>query len=64
MKGREFLGVLGAAMVVPRVAQAQAQGRTYDLGTLNPVFPMTEATPFGKTLIKALSEHGYVVGQT
>ena len=62
MKGREFLGVLGAAMVVPRVAQAQ--GRTYDLGTLNPVFPMTEATPFGKTLIKALSEHGYVVGQT
>src|SRR5258708_3969219 len=63
MKRREFLAILGAAVAVPRVSAAQTPARTYHLGTLDPVFPMTEATPFGKTLVKALSEHGYVIGQ-
>jgi putative ABC transport system substrate-binding protein len=64
MKRREFLGVLGgAALGSPRLAAAQAAGRVYHLGTLNPGPPMTDTGPPGKILIRALAERGYVVGQ-
>lgn len=64
MKRREFLGLLGgaAALVGPQAA-AQTQGRIYHLGTLTPVAPMTEDSPFGKIVVKALAQHGYTIGQ-
>ncbi|SDH89625.1 MULTISPECIES: ABC transporter substrate-binding protein [Bradyrhizobium] len=63
MKRREFLGLLGgAALTTPR-AMAQTQGRIYHLGTLTPVAPMTEDSPFGKIVVKALAQRGYTVGQ-
>jgi putative tryptophan/tyrosine transport system substrate-binding protein len=63
MKRREFLGLLGgAALTVPHVA-AKAQGRIYHLGTLTPVAPMTEGSPFGKIVVKALAQRGYTIGQ-
>ncbi|SHL93908.1 ABC transporter substrate-binding protein [Bradyrhizobium lablabi] len=66
MKRREFLGFLGllggAALTTPR-AMAQTQGRIYHLGTLTPVAPMTEDSPFGKIVVKALAQRGYTVGQ-
>jgi putative tryptophan/tyrosine transport system substrate-binding protein len=64
MKRREFLAVLGGAVLAhPRLASAQTAGKTYHLGTVNPVEAMTETTPFGKTLVKVLAERGYKLGE-
>ncbi len=64
MKRREFLAILGgAALVVPRSVSAQTPGRIYHLGTLHPALPLTGASPFGKIVVKALAERGYILGQ-
>jgi putative tryptophan/tyrosine transport system substrate-binding protein len=64
MKRREFLTVLGgAALAGSRAASAQTQGRIYHLGTLTPGVPVTDGSPFGKTILKALAERGYILGQ-
>jgi putative ABC transport system substrate-binding protein len=60
MKRREFLGLVGGAVLVdPRIASAQTPGRIYHLGTLTPTQPMTEGSPFGKIVAKVLGERGY-----
>ena len=64
MKRREFLGLLGgAALVRPGAAIAQTPARVFHLGTLTPVQSITEASPFGKIVVKALAERGYILGQ-
>ena len=64
MRRREFIGSLaGAALLGARTARAQTPGKTYHLGTFHPVAPLTEASPFGKIIVKVLAQHGYVLGQ-
>jgi putative tryptophan/tyrosine transport system substrate-binding protein len=64
MKRREFLALLGGAVLAePLAASAQTAGRVFHLGTLTPVQPMTEGSPFGKIVIKALAERGYTLGE-
>lgn len=62
MRRREFLGGLGCAMLLG-AGKATAEGRTYRLGTLTPIAPITDSSPRGKTLIKALSERGFHLGR-
>lgn len=63
MRRREFLGGLGCVSLLwPNLAGAQG-GRTYHLGTLTPIAPVTETSPTGKILIKALGERGFKLGQ-
>ncbi len=64
MKRREFLALLGGATLVgARATSAQTPGRIYHLGTLTPSLPVTETSPSGKIVVKALAEHGYLLGQ-
>ncbi len=64
MKRRELLALLGgAALLGPRVTLAQAPGRIYHLGTIQPAAALSDTSPFGKILVKALAERGYVLGQ-
>jgi putative tryptophan/tyrosine transport system substrate-binding protein len=64
MKRREFLALLGgAALVDPHAALAQTPGRIYHLGTIQPAIPLTDASLFGKVLVRALGERGYILGQ-
>ena len=56
-----FVG--GAMLIRPQTAKAQTPGRTYRLGTLTANLAMTDTSPFGKALIKAMAERGYVVGK-
>lgn len=62
MRRREFLSGLGGAVLLGS-RQATAEARTYRLGTLTPIAPITEASPRGKTLVKALSERGFNLGR-
>ncbi|QAU48271.1 ABC transporter substrate-binding protein [Bradyrhizobium guangzhouense] len=64
MKRREFLAVLGgAALVRPDMASADTPGRTYRLGTVAPIAPITAESPGGKILVKVLAERGFKLGQ-
>jgi putative ABC transport system substrate-binding protein len=64
MKRREFLTILGgAALAGPGAVSAQTPARTYHLGTIHPALPLTETSPFGKIVVKALAERGYTLGQ-
>jgi putative ABC transport system substrate-binding protein len=64
MNRREFLALAGGAVLTgPRAASAQTPGRIFHLGTLNPSLPLTDTSPFGKIVVKALAERGYVLGE-
>src|SRR5271170_2224228 len=64
MKRREFIKLLAAsAVAAPGVVLAQSSSKLYRLGTLNPALPLAPASPFGKLLVEALAQRGYVLGQ-
>lgn len=69
MKRRDFLSLLGGAVAggstlggLSRPAVAQP-AKVYRLGSLNPAVALADGSPFGKILLGALAQRGYVPGQ-
>jgi putative ABC transport system substrate-binding protein len=60
MRRREFIALLGTAIVVSRGRQAFTQPKVYRVGLVNTSPPITEASPFGAPLIGALAKRGYI----
>jgi putative ABC transport system substrate-binding protein len=64
VKRREFIAFLGGmAVTLPKAAIAQTPGRVYRIALLSPGGLVAESSPYGKLLLGALAERGYVVGQ-
>jgi putative tryptophan/tyrosine transport system substrate-binding protein len=63
MRRREFLGGLGCISMLWAGSAVAQGGRTYHLGTLTPIAPITQTSPGGKILIKVLAERGFNLGQ-
>lgn len=64
MRRREFIKLIASsATIAPCVALAQTSSKVYRLGSINPALPLAPQSPFGKILVDALAQRGYVIGQ-
>jgi len=63
MRRREFLGGVGSVALLRPLSAAAQGGKVFRLGTLTPVAPIAESSPWGKILVKVLGERGFVLGQ-
>lgn len=64
MQRREFIILLaGAALALPGVAIGQTSSRVFRLATLTPGLPRDASSPEVLTMMRVLSERGYVVGK-
>ncbi|QQN66182.1 ABC transporter substrate-binding protein [Bradyrhizobium diazoefficiens] len=63
MRRREFLKGLGSVTLLTPFSATAQTGKVYRLGTLTPVAAISETTPTGKILVKALGERGFLLGQ-
>src|ERR1700761_2006244 len=64
MRRREFIGLLGSAtLAAPRLARAQDSTRPMRLALVGPQGIVPESNDFGKQLLGALGQLGYVRGQ-
>ncbi|WP_271670142.1 ABC transporter substrate-binding protein [Bradyrhizobium sp. CCBAU 51627] len=63
MRRREFLGGLGCVSLLGPCSAAAQSGRTFHLGTLTPITPITDTSSSGKILVKVLGERGFKLGQ-
>jgi putative ABC transport system substrate-binding protein len=62
MRRRDIL-LLGATVLTLREAIAQGAAKTVRLGLLSGGAPITDASPFGVQLIRALGQRGYELGR-
>src|SRR5215831_9307132 len=64
MRRRAFIRLLaGSAVAGPCALLAQQPSRMYRLGSLSTGGPLNEANPYGKILLAALAQRGYVLGR-
>ena len=64
MRRREFIALLGSAAIgAPRLARAQDSIKPMRIALVGPQGIVPESSPFGKMLLGALAQLGYVRGQ-
>jgi putative tryptophan/tyrosine transport system substrate-binding protein len=64
MKRREFIGLLGAALIIrPEDGAAQSSAKTYRLASLTGNVPLSANTSNAKALLNAMAERGYTLGK-
>jgi putative tryptophan/tyrosine transport system substrate-binding protein len=64
MKRREFIGLLGAALIIrPEDGAAQSSAKTYRLASLTGNVSLSANTPNAKALLNAMAERGYTLGK-
>ena len=64
MKRREFIGLLGAAMIIrPQESVAQSAAKTYRLASLTGNVALSANSPNGVTLLNAMAQRGYTLGK-
>jgi len=64
MKRREFIGLLGAAMIIrPHDSVAQPSAKTYRLASLTGNVPISANSPNATTLLNAMAQRGYTLGK-
>jgi putative ABC transport system substrate-binding protein len=64
MKRREFIGLLGAALIIrPEDGAAQSSAKTYRLASLTGNVSLSANTPNAQALLNAMAERGYTLGK-
>jgi putative tryptophan/tyrosine transport system substrate-binding protein len=64
MKRREFIGLLGAALIIrPEDGAAQSSAKTYRLASLTGNVSLSANTLNAKALLNAMAERGYTLGK-
>jgi len=64
MTRREFIGLLGATVVVqPYDSVAQPSAKIYRLASLTGNAPISVSSPNATTLLNAMAQHGYTLGK-
>lgn len=63
MRRREFVGSLGAALIIrPQASYAQSSAKTYRLASLTGNAPISVNSPSAKPLLNAMAHRGYTLG--
>jgi len=63
MKRREFIGLLSAAVIMrPQDSAAQSSAKTYRLASLTGNVPISVGSPNATTLLSAMAQRGYTLG--
>ena len=64
MKRREFIGLLGAAVIIrPHDGVAQPSAKVYRLASLTGNIPISVNSPNATTLLNAMAQHGFTLGK-
>ena len=64
MRRREFIGLLGAAVIIwADDSAAQPSAKTYRLASLTGNVPLSVNRSDAKSLLNAMAQHGYTLGK-
>ena len=63
MKRRDFIALVGTAVILPRAGIAQTSAKVYRIALVGPSGLLPETAPYAKLLIAGLAKLGYTPGQ-
>jgi putative ABC transport system substrate-binding protein len=63
MKRRDFIALVGTAVILPRAGIAQTSAKVYRIALVGPSGLLPETAPYAKLLLAGLAKLGYTPGQ-